>query len=177
MKTKKTLLDSRWAYKGRVIGLKVDTYQAGDRTYVREIVQHPGAVVIIPVDDKGRILLIRQFRTAANEALIELPAGTLEEKELPEDCAFRELQEETGFSAKKMTSMGGFFSTPGFCNEYLHLFVAEDLHPSKLKGDVDEEIKLMPTSFEKAIQMIQEGKISDGKTIAGIFKYQIRYNK
>ncbi len=129
---KKSLIDSRWAYQGRVVNLRLDTFQFGEETRVREIIHHAGAVVILPIDSKGKILLIQQWRRAVNEILIELPAGTLEPGEEPRATAIRELREETGFDARKLTSLGGFFSCPGFCDEYLHLFVAEDLHPSPL---------------------------------------------
>ena len=169
----KSLVDSRWAYQGRVIQLKLNTYQLEGRTKIAEIIHHPGAVVIVPVDEKGRVHLVQQWRRAAQEILIELPAGTLEKGELPEDCAKRELQEEAGFAAKKITSLGGFFNAPGFCNEYLHLFAAEDLYPSPLPPDDDEQIDLLPTPLSVAMRMIEENKIRDAKTIAGLFRYQL----
>ena len=170
---KKRLKGSHWAYRGKVIHLRIDTYQFDHKTKIAEIVEHPGAVVIVPIDEKERVLLIQQSRKGADEILIELPAGTLEENEPPELCAKRELQEETGFAPKTMIDLGGFYSAPGFCNEYLHLFAAQDLHSSPLSPDEDEHIDLIPTPLPEAIRMIEENKIRDAKTIAGLFKYQL----
>jgi ADP-ribose pyrophosphatase len=170
---RKSLIDSRWAYKGRIVDLKIETYQFDDKPMIAEIVHHRGAVVIVPIDEKGRILLIQQWRRGASEVLLELPAGTLEEKEGAEACARRELQEETGFSAKQWKSLGGFYSAPGFCTEYLHLFVAEALDPSPLPPDEDEAIDLAPTPLLEAIQMIEKNQIRDAKTVAGLFKYYL----
>jgi ADP-ribose diphosphatase len=170
---RKSLVDSRWAYRGRIVNLRLDTYQSGEVAKIAEIIHHPGAVVVVPIDENGRILLVRQWRRAAGEIMLELPAGTLEANEPPIACAKRELQEETGFAAKTMTPLGGFFSAPGFCDEYLHLFAAEDLHFSPLPHDDDEGIDLIATPLARVIQMIQENEIRDAKTIAGIFKYQL----
>jgi len=170
---KRCLVDSRWAYRGRIVNLKLETYQIGHKAKIAEIIHHSGAAVIVPIDEKGRILLIRQWRRAAGEIMLELPAGRLEENELPDLCANRELQEETGFAAKTLTALGGFFSAPGFCNEYLHLFLAADLYPSPLLADDSEQIDLLPTPLSEAIRMVEENKIHDAKTIAGLFKYQL----
>ena len=169
----KNLVDRRWIYQGRLVQLQLETYQLENKTKVAEIIHHAGAVVILPIDEKGRILFVKQWRRAAKEILMELPAGTLEANELPHVCAERELREETGFGAKTLTALGGFFSAPGFCTEYLHFFVAENLHSSPLPLDDDEGIDLIPTSLEHAIQMIENNQIRDAKTIAGLFRYQL----
>src|SRR6476619_2033559 len=117
-------VESEMVYKGKRLSLRVDKItDATGRTYKREIIIHPGAVVMVPVDKEGNILLVRQWRRASNRILLELPAGTLEEGEEPAYTAGRELQEEIGFQAGKLTPLGGFFSAPGFCTEYLHLFL------------------------------------------------------
>jgi ADP-ribose pyrophosphatase len=170
---RKSLVDSRWAYQGRIVKLRLDTYQFGDAAKIAEIIHHPGAVVVVPIDEEGQILFVRQWRRAAKEIMIELPAGTLEESEPPEVCAKRELQEETGFAAREMRSLGGFFSAPGFCDEYLHLFLAEGLYSSPLPPDDDEGIDLVKASLKEAIRMIEENAIRDAKTVAGLFKYQL----
>jgi len=167
------LVDSRWAYRGRIVNLKLETYQLGHKTKIAEIIHHPGAVVIMPIDEKGRVILVRQWRRAAGEIMLELPAGTLEENEPPEICAKRELREETGFAANTLTSLGGFFSAPGFCNEYLHLYAAEHLYSSPLPADDDEQIDLLPTPLPEALRMIDENQIRDAKTIAGLLKFQL----
>lgn len=170
-KEKHALTETRQIYKGRILELKLETYQFEQSKKVAEIVVHPGAVVIVPIDPQGRILLVQQWRRAVADILLELPAGTLEKGELPIDCAKRELQEETGFAAKKMTPMGGFFSAPGFCTEYLHLFLAEDLIPSPLEPDDDEMIDLVPVSIQEAKQMIERNQICDAKSVAGLLRY------
>lgn len=168
---KKSLIESKWIYRGRVISLKTETHQFEEGQKVFEVVQHPGAVVIIPIDPKGRILLIQQWRRAVKEITIELPAGTLEPDEEPLECAKRELQEETGFAARKMTPLGGFFSAPGFCTEYLHLFLAEDLQSAPLPPDIDEKIDLFPITMQEAKHLIQHNQIRDAKTVAGILRF------
>jgi len=173
---KENLLDSRLAYQGKIIGLKLETYRLGQKTKIAEIVRHPGAVVIVPVDAEGNLLLVRQWRRAANEILIELPAGTLEPNEPPATAALRELQEETGYAAKALIPLGGFFSAPGFCTEYLHLFAAEGLSPAPLPPDDDEQIDLLSLPLADAFQMIEKGEIQDAKTIAGLFRYQLWKN-
>ena len=172
-KEKESLADSRWAYRGRIISLRLDTYRFGPKAKVAEIVQHLGAVVVVPVDAQKRLLLVQQWRRAAQEILTELPAGTLEENEDPALCAQRELQEETGFRSNQLTPLGGFFSAPGFCDEYLHLFAAEELHPDPLPPDEDEGIDLLRVSLSEAIGMIERNEIRDAKTIAGILRYRL----
>lgn len=170
---KKNRVDSHAAYQGKIVRLTLDTYRLGEKNKIAEIVHHPGAVVLVPIDENGNVILVRQWRRAAQEILIELPAGTLEKNEHPDQTAERELQEETGFGAKTLTSLGGFFSAPGFCTEYLYLYVAEHLYPSSLPPDDDEMIDILPTPLDKAHQMIQTGQIRDAKTIAGLFRYQL----
>ncbi|MBM3184494.1 MAG: NUDIX hydrolase [Chlamydiae bacterium] len=171
-KERKHLAEHRKIYQGKIVELELETYKFDHQTKIGEIVHHVGAVVIVPIDPKGRILLVQQWRRAAKEILIELPAGTLEPNEPPDVCARRELQEETGFDAKTLTALDGFYSAPGYCTEYLHLFIAQDLHHSPLPHDEDEGIDLIPTSLEKAIQMIENNQIRDAKTIVGIYRYQ-----
>jgi ADP-ribose pyrophosphatase len=165
--------ESHWVYKGKIIKLRLDTYQMEEKTKVFELVDHPGAVVIVPIDPKGRLLLIRQWRRAVEEIILELPAGKLEPEEDPLFCAQRELQEEVGYKAGRLTKLSSFYSAPGFCNERLHLFVAQDLLPSTLAADDDEGIDVVPTYLPEAIQMIEDGTLADAKSIAGILHYQL----
>ena len=169
----KSLVESKSLHEGKILSLRLDTYQFDKRTKVIEIIHHPGAVAIIPVDQHNRIMLVQQWRRAAKEITIEIPAGTLDAKESPEECALRELREETGFSAGKITSLGGFYSAPGFCDEYIHLFAAEHLTSDPLPADEDEEIDLLHLSFSEAIHLIEQNKIRDAKTVAGILRYQL----
>src|SRR5262245_51445753 len=123
-----TLISSRDIFEGRVLSLRVDEIEVRPGLNVsREVVLHPGAVVMLPIDAEGRVLWVKQYRYAAGQALLELPAGTLEKGESPEETARRELTEEVGFAAAQWEKLGGFYSAPGFCQEYLHAFVATEL--------------------------------------------------
>jgi ADP-ribose pyrophosphatase len=166
----------QWVHKGRVISLRTDTLQKeGEKEKKWDIVIHPGAVVILPITKEGHLLLVKQWRRAAEKILIELPAGTLEEGEPPLECAKRELQEETGFRAEKWTALGGFFSAPGFCNEYLHLYLALDLTESYLEPDETEAIDLLSVDIKTALKMIEQNEICDAKTILGILRYALSF--
>jgi len=142
-----------------------------------DLVLHPGAVALIPINANGEILLVKQWRRAAQKILIELPAGTLEKDEDPLDCADRELREETGMRAKTITFLTGFYSAPGILSEYLYLYLAKDLTPDPLVGEDTDEIDQLTVSIDKAIQMIQSGEIIDAKTILGILWYSALTNK
>lgn len=169
---KKARVERKLIYAGRTISVHTDTLkQEGHPPRNWDIVVHPGAVVIVPVADDGRILLVKQWRRAVQEILLELPAGTLEKGEPADVCALRELQEETGFKAREMVSLGGFYTAPGFCTEYLYLFLARGLEEAPLDADEDEAIDLVYISLEEAWQWIAEGKIHDAKTIAGVARY------
>lgn len=155
-------------YQGRIVNLQLEILSSGKKF---EIVKHGGAVVILPILPDGKLLLVQQWRRAVNEITIELPAGTLEKEEEPLVCAQRELREETGYRAKNITSLGGFYSAPGFCDEYLHLFVAEDLEHDPLPSDDGEMIDLLTVSKEEAKNLIETNQIHDAKTIVGILRY------
>ncbi len=162
-------LDSKEIYKGRVINLKVDTVElAGGNISTREIVEHPGAVCIIPVKKDGKIVFVSQYRKPVEKTLIELPAGKLEDGEDPETCAVRELEEETGYSAGKIEYLFSFYTSPGFSNEILHLFMATYLTPGEANPDEDEKVEVMELDIDKAVKMIAEGSIRDSKTIIGV---------
>lgn len=158
-------------HRGRVFTVRRDTLRASDgREMVRDVVAHPGAVVIVAVDGE-ELLFVRQFRYAAGESLLELVAGTCEAGEEPAVTADRELQEEAGFKAGSLKKIGEFYSAPGFCSELLHLYLAEDLSPSRLPGDEDEEIDLERIPFAEAVRMALSGEIRDAKTLAGVLLY------
>jgi len=162
-------------FKGKRIDvLTVDTELPQGGTSRREVVNHPGAVVILPLLDEKTVILIRNERFVVQQTLWELPAGTLEEKEDPLACAHRELIEETGYRAAKMTHLFDFFSTPGFCNELLFGYLAEDLHFEGQKLDPSEKIDMEAVSIETAIQMIHERVICDAKTIC-LLLYFVHY--
>jgi ADP-ribose pyrophosphatase len=169
---KNSKVERKEIYRGKTIAIRSDTLKKQDgSTKTWDIVIHPGAVVLVPITDKNEIILVKQWRRAIEKRILELPAGTLELGEHPQDCAQRELQEETGFRAKQMISLGGFFSAPGFCTEYLHLFLALHLEQAPLTPDDDEGIDLLMVSLQNAEKLIETGEICDAKTIAGILRY------
>ena len=164
------LVNSREIYEGRIISVRSDDIELEDGNVVRrDVVDHPGAVVIVPVDREGRVLWVSQYRYAAGTTLLELPAGTLEEGEEPLECARREIQEETGFSASDWTAMGGFFSAPGFTSEYLYAFAATGLAEAEAHPDEDEDIDVVPLSEAEALAKIDAGEVEDAKSIAAFF--------
>ena len=166
------LIGTQPVYRGRVIGLRVDEIEiASGRNVRREVVDHPGAVVVVPVDADGLLLWVRQHRYAAGRDLLELPAGTLEDGEEPEACARRELAEETGFAPGTLRRLGGFFTAPGFCTEYIHAFLATELTPEQADGDEDEELELVPLSLDESLARIDAGAIEDAKSIAALLFY------
>lgn len=158
-------------WTGRLLKIRVDTVRLHDgKSATREIVEHPGAVVIAPIDDQGRVLLVRQYRKAAEQELLELPAGGLKPGEEPAAAAMREMQEECGCSADTLQSLGGFYSAPGFCEEFLHLFLATGLHDDPLAADEDENVEVELVALDDALQMIDDGTIRDAKTVAGLLR-------
>lgn len=165
-------LSSRELYAGRLLQLREDRVEMPDgSTAERVVVEHPGAVVIVPLDGHGNVLLVRQPRYAANrKELLELPAGTREPNEEPETTARRELREETGFDTRDLIPLGGFYSAPGFLSEYLHLFAARDLFASKAEPDEDEFLSMQPTSLYNVSNLIRSGEIEDAKSIAGLLR-------
>ncbi|MFA6232751.1 MAG: NUDIX hydrolase [Bacteroidota bacterium] len=157
-------------YEGRVFTIIRDEVRhlSGYST-VREVVEHDGGAVIAAVHDNGDVLLIRQFRYPVAEEIIELPAGKLDPDEDPLDCARRELREETGFSAERWEKLTAMFSTPGFCSEVLHIYLAQGLHegePALEEGE--ESITVMRVQMREALAMCADGRIRDGKTITGL---------
>lgn len=172
------LIRSKRIHEGRIIKLRVDTLEVDSGIRIeRDVIEHPGAVVLVPVDREGRLLLVEQYRHATAETLLELPAGTLEPGEKPKVCANRELQEEVGYKAKSLKAIGGYYAAPGYTSEYLHLFLATGLTPSKLQGDEEEGISAKPVSVANALRMIKSGVIRDAKSVAGILKYVTFYSR
>ncbi|MBF6611752.1 MAG: NUDIX hydrolase [Chloroflexi bacterium] len=134
----------------------------------REIVVHPGAVALVVVDQDEKLVLVRQYRRATDKVLLEIPAGTRESDEDAEACARREVQEEVGYAAGRVERLGGFYSAPGFCTEYLDCYLLTDLKESRLQPDDDEKIEVVKLSSEEARDAIQRGEICDAKSICGI---------
>jgi len=165
-------LSSETVFKGHVISLRVDTVISTDGTEKqREIVVHNGAVAMVAVDDKNNILLVRQFRTPAGKVLLEIPAGTIEKGDGPDETVPRELQEETGYLPMKTIKLGAFYSAPGFCTEIIHVYLTTDLKPSRLEADDTSEITLTRMPVAEVKKLIDNGTICDAKSIAGILLY------
>ncbi|MGH7197464.1 MAG: NUDIX hydrolase [Candidatus Omnitrophota bacterium] len=165
------ILESRKLYRGFNFQLFKDRFvldAARHKVVTRELVDHPGAVVILPFVDKKRILLLRQFRYAAKGDLWEIPAGTLEKGEQTLGCAKREIEEETGFRARRWKFLTRFFPAPGISNEMMTLYKAEGLVPGNKNLDHDEWIEHETVSLAKARRMIRTGEIRDAKTIIGV---------
>ncbi len=166
------VLKSEKRFAGRVFSLVVDEIEYHDGTRAeREVAAHPGGAVILPIFDDGRILLVRQYRHPSGQWLLELPAGKLEHKEAPLTCAQRELEEETGFTAATWEPLISIHTSPGFCSEVLHIFVARRLRPvaggQRLEAG-EATLTLHPMTWDEALVMIEHGEIVDAKTICGI---------
>ena len=167
-------LESKTVYKGRIINLRLDSVVLENgNTAMREVVEHPGAVGIVALKDNGDIVMVKQYRKAAEQELFELPAGKLEQGEDPADCAARELTEETGYTAGDLRYLVSFYTSPGFSNEILHMFLATGLSQGKNNPDDDEMVETVEISRDRAMDMILKGEIKDGKTIAGILLLSI----
>jgi ADP-ribose pyrophosphatase len=162
------LLDSKEVFAGRVFDVTVDTVREGGKTYTREVVHHRGSAVILPAFDDGTIALVRQYRHPAVRYLLELPAGTLNDKEPPAEGAARELEEELGLVAGKMEKLTEFFVSPGFCEEKMWLYLATELTETAQRLEDDEMIEVVRMPLERALQMITDGEIEDAKTIIGL---------
>jgi ADP-ribose pyrophosphatase len=152
--------------------VRKSTPAADGRSHAREIIRHPGAVILLPVLDDGRVVLIRNFRASVEQHLIELPAGTLEHGEDPSDAAHRELAEETGYRAGKMELLTSFLSSPGILDERMHLYLATALDPGPTDLQAGEEIESLVMPWEEAIAMARDGRIADAKTLIGLLFYE-----
>ena len=162
------IVASEKVFNGRVFDVTVDTVGEADKTYTREVVHHHGSAVILPAFDDGRIALVRQYRHPAVKYLLELPAGTLKDRERPDEGAARELEEELGLVAGKLEKLCEFFVSPGFLEEKMWLYLATDLRETKQHLEDDELIEVVHIPIRRALQMITDGEIEDAKTIIGL---------
>ena len=144
------------------------------RTVPREVIRHPGSVAILPLLDESTVVMIHNTRPAIGRELLELPAGTLEADEAPETCAARELEEETGYRAKDFELIGRFYTTPGYCDEYMHAYVATNLTHVGQNLDTTEEITVQMRAIDDLRRMIARGELEDSKTIAMLAAYLLR---
>lgn len=160
---------TRRIYEGRLINLRVDTVELPDgRLTTREIVEHRGAVAIIPILDDGRIALVRQFRAAVGSDLLEVPAGTLDPGEDPDACAARELIEETGYRASRLDKVLFAWMAPGYSAEGIHYYLARGLTPCEGEQDEDENLTVELLDFATALDMLDAGEFKDAKTVAAL---------
>ncbi len=165
MKTYEKTIKTENIFTGKILKLDVETVLLpNNKEAKREIVRHPGAVAILPIYQNREIIFVKQYRKAVNGELLEVPAGKLEYGEIPEDCALRELQEEIGYTARKLTLMGKFYSSPGFSSEIIYVYKAEELISSKLRTDEDEFINIVKYTINDSIKMLEQGLINDAKT-------------
>ncbi len=172
VKGKGRILNSKIVFRGKVFGVRSDEVEEpGGVHATREVITHPGSVVVLPVFDDGRILMIRQYRHATRQYLWELVAGRIDHGETVKHAAARELKEETGYRAARYQEFLSFFPTPGFLEERMHLFLATGLKPGKAEPEADEKIISHAYRINELKIMIKSGALKDGKSIAGILYY------
>jgi ADP-ribose pyrophosphatase len=168
----------RTLMSGAVFSVERREYRHADgRVISRDVVVHPGAVTILPILDEERMVLIQNYRLPVGRELFELPAGTLDPQESPEQCARRELEEETGYRAGRIEPLCEFFTTPGICTERMWVFVAGDLTETQQQLQGNEQIRVAVTDISRVRQMLKDGAIEDGKTIAALGTYFLRQDR
>jgi ADP-ribose pyrophosphatase len=165
-------ISSELIYSGRVVKLRVDDVRMpGGRKTRREIVEHSDCVAMVAIDADDNVLLVRQFRKPIEKDLLEIPAGCIEPGEEPEATVCREMREETGYLPKKIERLGGFYTSPGYCTEYLHLYLATGLVPDRLYASDTDSIELVRTPLNQIAGLIASGSICDAKSIVGLLLY------
>ncbi len=166
---KPELIQTKTIYRGKVFDVRIDQVRLPNGKIMQvDIVDHPAAVVLVPVDSAGNILLIRQYRHSVGGEILELPAGVVEAGEPAESCAYRELREETGMQAAELRFLGEFFIAPGYSTEILYIYLATGLTAAPLPADEDEFIQLVPTPVEQAYHLAHQGELRDAKTLAAL---------
>jgi len=170
-------LNTKTIYEGKIFNISIDTIREGDIQYDREIVIHKGSAVIMPVFADNTVALVRQYRHAARQSLLEIPAGTLEQGESPEVGAARELEEEIGVRAEQLELLTEFYVSPGFLTEKMFVFLATGLTETQQKLEDDENLTVERHSFKQLYEMIRNGEIEDAKTICAILMTGPRSNK
>ncbi|MCY7796446.1 ADP-ribose pyrophosphatase [Bacillus spizizenii] len=164
-------------FSGKVIDLYVEDVELPNgKTSKREIVKHPGAVAILAVTEEGKIIMVKQFRKPLERAIVEIPAGKLEKGEEPEYTALRELEEETGYTAKKLTKITALYTSPGFADEIVHVFLAEELSVLEEKRALDEDefVEVMEVTLEDALKLVESREVYDAKTAYAIQYLQLK---
>ncbi len=169
------LISSEQILTTKLFNVSRSTLREGEITYQRDLILHSGSAVIIPVFDDRTVALVRQYRHAAQKYLLELPAGSLEKGETPENCAAREIQEEIGYRAEKIELLTEFYVSPGFLNEKMFVFLATELTEVGQNLDDDEMLSVERFSFPEIYQMIKKGKFEDAKTMLGLILAGTRF--
>ncbi len=170
-------LTQKTAFRGRVFELVHQTVRLPNgKKSTRDLILHLGAVAMIPIDSKGNILMVRQFRKAVEREMLEIPAGTIDPGESLRDCAQRELQEEIGFKARIIQKLVSYYPAPGYTTEVIHIYVARDLIPSVQDCDHDEFLEVISMKPAKILELIRAKKIRDSKTIIGMLYYYLLMN-
>jgi len=165
------IIETRSIHRGKVVDLDVQTVRLpNDHVVEMEIIHHPGAAAVVPLDNTGRVLLVRQYRHATGGYLLEVPAGKLDESEAPETCARREVEEEVGRRVKDLVPLGWIWTTPGFTNEKIWLFLATGLSESQQSLEKDEVISIEHVPLGEAILMAERGDITDAKSVCAILR-------
>jgi ADP-ribose pyrophosphatase len=171
-KGKAKILKSEMVFQGKVFGVRRDqVWEPGGLLATREVITHPGSVVVLPLLADGKVVMIQQYRHATGQYLWELVAGRIDEGETVKEAAARELKEETGYQAKRFSEFLEVFPTPGFLEERMHLLLAEGLTAGKAEPEADEKIISHAYGVEELKRMMKTGKLRDGKSIAGILYY------
>ena len=161
-------LSSEIKFDGKLIKVTYDIAEVNGKEAWREVVHHPGASAVVAIDEDNRIIMEKQFRYALNDYLLEIPAGKLDAGEDPLVCAKRELEEETGIIASEWISLGTIATSPGFCNEVIHLYVAKGLSKGEIHWDEDEYVEVERYTFDELLQRIKDEKIKDSKSLSAL---------
>ena len=162
-------VESKLVYEGRILDLRVDTVRLpSGRLTTREIAEHSDSVCMVPLDNRGKVLLVRQYRKSVESNLLEVPAGGIDENEAPEAAALRELQEEVGYTARKIVRLAGFWVSPGWCTEFMYAYLATELSPAQLEADFDEDIAVIRVPLADTLDLITRGEIQDAKSVASL---------
>ncbi len=171
-------INKRNIYSGKVITLDIHNVQLTNAAIAeREIITHPGGVAVIPINKDNEIYLVKQFRKPYEAEILEIPAGKLEKGELPETCGSRELKEETGLTASKIIFLTQMYPSPGYTDEVVHIYMAEDLVEGEAARDEDEFLNVYKYKLDEAVQMIKEGIIKDAKTIIAVMMVKLLIEK
>lgn len=167
-------LSSQSIFQGKIISLQVDTVKLPDGSEAtREIVRHPGAVAVLAIHE-GKMVVVEQYRKPLNKSEIEIPAGKLDPGESPEKAAMRELKEETGYTADSLIPLGSYYTSPGFADEIIYIYAAENLQQGEMQLDEDEFLQVTELTLEEAYEAMRQGRIHDAKTIHALYAWHLR---